>query len=414
MADLFRQICVLDPVIGTDQHCDVRVENGCLVAIADQLNPQPDDQVHAAVDWVLGPTLTDLYSRAGEPGAEPRETFASLAAAAAAGGFGRVLLLPEGDPWLDQAEALTARPRQIGSVQLDYWAAYSRQGQGEHLAELAELATHGAIGFGDGQPLANPAFLRQLLLYSRSLDRPLLIWPCDRQLRGKGRARQGSLALRWGLPVDPQSSETAALALLLELLADYPTPVHLMRISTARSVELIAEAKQRGLPISASVTWLHLLGNTADLADYDPNLRLAPPLPEPNEQRVLQQAVQEGIIDAIAIDHSPYLYEEKTVAFGEAPAGAIGLELALPQLWQALVVEAGWSPLQLWQRLSTGPQQCLGETPQSLELGDRVTVFEPQQSWIVSETSLRSQAHNTHLLGQTIQGRIWPLTSSPP
>lgn len=226
-------------------------------------------------------------------------------------------------------------------------------------------------------------------------------------MRGKGRARQGSLALRWGLPVDPQSSETAALALLLELLADCLTPIHLMRVSTARSVELIAQAQQRGLPITASVTWLHLLGNTADLTDYDPNLRLAPPLPEPEEQLALQQAVQEGVITAIAVDHSPYLYEEKTVAFGEAPAGAIGLELALPQLWQTLVVEAGWSPLTLWQRLSTGPQQCLGETPRSLELGDRVTVFDPHQTWTVSETSLRSQARNTHLLGQTLVGRVW-------
>ncbi|WP_126147026.1 dihydroorotase [Synechococcus elongatus] len=407
MADLLHQIRVLDPAIAADRHCDVRIENGCLVAIADHLDPQPDDRIHAASDWILGPTLTDLYSRAGEPGAEPRETFASLAAAAAAGGFGRVVLLPEGDPWLDQAETLSARSHQFNGVQLDYWAAYSRQGQGEQLSELAELAAAGAIGFGDGQPLANPAFLRQLLLYSHSLDRPLLIWPCDRQLRGKGRARQGSLALRWGLPIDPQSSETAALALLLELLADCPTPVHLMRISTARSVELIAQAQQRGLPITASVTWLHLLGNTADLTDYDPNLRLAPPLPEPEEQLALQQAVQEGVITAIAVDHSPYLYEEKTVAFGEAPAGAIGLELALPQLWQTLVVEAGWSPLTLWQRLSTGPQQCLGETPRSLELGDRVTVFDPHQTWTVSETSLRSQARNTHLLGQTLVGRVW-------
>ncbi|QFZ92918.2 dihydroorotase [Synechococcus elongatus] len=407
MADLFRQIRVLDPATGSDRRRDVRIQGGRLIAIADSLDTQPEDQVHNHPDWALGPALTDLYSRSGEPGAEPRETWQSLAAAAAAGGFGRVLLLPEGEPWLDQAEALTARPRQLGSVQLDYWAAYSQQGQGEQLSELAELATQGAIGFGDGQPLASPAFLRQLLLYSRSLNRPLLLWPCDRQLRGKGRARQGSLALRWGLPVDPQSSETAALALLLELLADSPTPVHLMRISTARSVELIAQAKQRGLPVTASVTWLHLLGNTADLSDYEPNLRLAPPLPEPDEQAVLQQAVRDGLIEAIAVDHSPYLYEEKTVAFGEAPAGAIGLELALPQLWQKLVVEAGWSPLTLWQRLSTGPQHCIGETPRSLSEGDRVTVFDPQQSWTVSETSLRSQARNTHLLGQTLIGRVW-------
>ena len=119
----------------------------------------------------------------------------------------------------------------------------------------------------------------------------------------------------------------------------------LMRVSTARGTELIARAKQRGLPITASTTWLHLLKSTADAANYDPNLRLVPPLGNPEDRQALRQGVKAGIIDAIAIDHSPLTYEEKTVAFADAPPGVIGLELALPLLWQSLVVADDWTPV---------------------------------------------------------------------
>lgn len=117
-----------------------------------------------------------------------------------------------------------------------------------------------------------------------------------------------------------------------------------MRISTARGVELIAEAKQRGLPITASVSWMHLLWNTKALSTYDPNLRLDPPLGNPEDQQALIEGVKTGVIEAIAIDHQPYLYEEKTVSFAEAPSGVIGLEIALPILWQNFVVSKNGNP----------------------------------------------------------------------
>lgn len=132
-----------------------------------------------------------------------------------------------------------------------------------------------------------------------------------------------------------------------------------MRVSTARSVELIRAAKQQGLPITASTTWMHVLLSILDIQTYNPNLRLEPPLGNPSDQQALIQGIQDGVIDAIAIDHSPYTYEEKTVAFAEAPPGAIGLELALPLLWQAFVVPGIWDALTLWRCLSTHPAQCL-------------------------------------------------------
>jgi dihydroorotase len=230
----------------------------------------------------------------------------------------------------------------------------------------------------------------------------------DRQLTGNGVIREGVQSIRFGLPGNPAIAESAALAAILEVVAAIGTPVHLMRISTRRSVELIEDAKARGLPVTASTTWMHLLFNTEDLSSYNPNLCLNPPLGNPSDQAALIQGVREGILDAIAIDHTPYTYEEKTVAFAEAPTGVIGLELALPLLWHTLVETGNWSALELWQRLSTSPAICLQQTPAAIapqQLAELV-LFDPQKTWKVERHTLKSQSANTPCIGQLLTGCV--------
>jgi dihydroorotase len=239
------------------------------------------------------------------------------------------------------------------------------------------------------------------LEYLQPFGLPISLYACDRQLRGNGLCRSGVSALKFGLPIDPVSSETAALSALLELIADIGTPVHLMRISTRRGVELIATAKQRGVPITASTTWLHLIANTSDLATYNPNLKLDPPLGTLDDQIALIEGIKSGVLDAIAIDHSPYTYEEKTVAFGEAPSGAIGLELALSLLWQNLVASERLSAIELWQALSTKPAQLLHQSPPT-----GLILFDPQHQWTVSIDTLKSHSHNTSWLGKHLTGKV--------
>jgi dihydroorotase len=228
-----------------------------------------------------------------------------------------------------------------------------------------------------------------------------------------------------GLPGIPASAETSALAAMLELVASAGTPVHIMRVSTARSVELIRDAKARGLPVTASVTWMHLLLNvgaisgnskgsgggknalTASLA-YDPNLHLEPPLGNLSDQLALIQAVKDGVINAIAIDHNPHTYEEKTVAFADSPPGAIGLELALPLLWHGLVETGEFSALELWRVLSAGPAVCLGQTCARVAPGvsAELILFDPDMSWTVDGQSLKSRSANTPWLGQQLVGKV--------
>ena len=292
------------------------------------------------------------------------------------------------------------------------WAAITLDAAGEQLSELAELAEAGSVGFTDGQPITHLGLLRRLLEYAQPLQKPIALWPCDPKLTGKGVAREGPDSLRLGLSGVSAIAETTALATLLECVADVPALVHIMRVSTARSVDLIAQAKAQGLPISASVPWHHLVFDTQDLQDYSPNLRHDPPLGTPADRQALIAGVAEGVIDAIAIDHSPYTYEEKTVAFESAPPGAIGLELALSVLWQIFVESDQWSPIQLWQALSQRPAQCLGLNAAGLAVGSpaELTLFDPRIDWQVTAAGMRSRSTNTPWMGQRLQGkvtRIW-------
>ena len=410
-SELFRQVRLLDPVSETDRVVDVWIEAGSVRAIADVLEPESADvTVTDAAGLVLGPGLVDLYSHSGEPGYESRETLASLHQAARAGGFVRVLLLPDTDPaiatpadveWIRQ-HAPAGLPR------LQPWAALTLDAKGDQMTELGELATTDIAGFADGRPIRQWGLLRRSLEYAQALNRPIALWCCDETLRGNGVMRDGPDAIRLGLPGAPAIAETAPLAALLECVAQIGTPVHLMRISTARSVALIAQAKSSGLPITASTTWHHLLLNTQAVGCYDPNLRLEPPLGTPEDQAALIQAVCDGVIEAIAIDHSPYTYEEKTVSFAEAPPGAIGLELALPLLWQQLVEPGHLPALTLWRSLSTNPLRCLGEEPRAIapETPASLTLFDPRPLWKVTRQTLQSHSANTPWLGREFQGQV--------
>ncbi len=420
--ELLQQVRLLDPLTHTDQVADVLIDDGIISAIAPSLSLDAADsaQIIAAQDLILAPGLVDLYSHSGEPGFESRETLASLQAAAAAGGFTRIAVLPDTAPPLDQPSQVAALQAQwsrsatstSNQPKLCLWSALTLGIKGQQLVEFAELADAGAVGFADGYPIQNPVLLRRLLEYLQPMDLPIALWACDRSLSSDGSAREGLDSIRFGLPGNPALSETVALTMILECVAAIGTPAHIMRVSTARSVELIRAAKAQGLPITASTTWLHLLKNTTDLATYDPNLRLDPPLGTPADQQALIEGIRTGVLDAIAVDHSPYTYEEKTVAFSEAPPGAIGLELALPLLWQQLVVSQTLSALELWRALSLKPAQCLRQSPASLQVNApaELVLFDPAATWVVNGETLRSQSSNTSWLNQTIQGqvrRIW-------
>jgi dihydroorotase len=410
---LIQQVRVLDPVSDTDQTTDVLITNGNITTIAPSLQPiSPTTEVINGQGLILAPGLVDLYSHSGEPGYENRETFLSLTQAALAGGFTRIAILPDTIPVIDNPATLALLqdklPKNYTSLKLLFWGSLTQGLQGEKLAEIADLAQSGVIGFTDNKPRNNLNLLRRFLEYSQPFNLPIGLVATDLKLKGNGVMREGRTSINLGLPANPSLSETTAIAAILELLTITKTPVHLMRISTARGVELIKQAKEKNLPITASTTWMHLLLNTEAIASYNPNLKIEPPLGTEEDRLALIQGIKDGVIDAIAIDHTPLTYEEKTVGFGEAPPGVIGLEIALPLLWQNLVEKDLLSGLKLWRALSTNPLKIIQQKPISCQVGEKaeLVLFDPNYQWIIKPSNLKSLSYNTPWLGEEIKGKI--------
>ncbi|MBE8999843.1 dihydroorotase [Nostoc sp. LEGE 12447] len=429
MTELLQKVRVIDPVSEIDEIFDVLIADGYIKEVASHIaDIHPNTQIRDCQGLVLGPGLVDLYSHSGEPGFEERETLLSFLQAATAGGFTRVSILPDTSPAIDnpalvaQLQQKRAEGQRSRGVEenlspllpcspaplLHIWGAITLDVAGNQMTELADLASAGVVGFSDGKPFENLALVRRVLEYLQPLGKPVAFWPSDRQLTANGVMREGPDALRFGLPPIPASAETTAIAAMLELVAAIGTPVHIMRVSTSRSVELIASAKAAGLPITASTTWMHLLLDTKAVKSYHTSLHLDPPLGNPRDVAALRAGVRAGVIDAIAIDHTPYSYEEKVQAFAEAPPGAIGLELALPLLWQYLVETEEFTALELWRALSTSPAKCLGQEVSAIlpHQPAELTLFDPQQIWKVERKSLYTLSQNTPWLGQQLKGHV--------
>ncbi|MGP0128999.1 MAG: dihydroorotase [cyanobacterium endosymbiont of Rhopalodia musculus] len=410
---LFRKVRLLDPFSNTDTIADVLLTEEKIQAINSHIDYlTPNTTVIEGEGLILGPGLVELYSYSGEPGFEYRETLASLAASAIAGGFTRVAILPDTMPAIDTLAALSFLQQKSQTLQISpklyLWGNLTVGGKGREMTELIELATGGVLGFTDSQGIENLGLLRRILEYIKPIGKPVALVPECRSLKGNGVMREGPLSIHYGLVGNPQISETTAIAAILEMVTVINTPVHLRGISTHRGVELVAWGKARGIPVTASTSWLNLLLDTQDIASYDPNLRLEPPLGNVKDRQALKDGVRQGIIDAIAVNHRSYSYEEKMVPFAQAPPGAIGLELALPLLWENLVVSGELTPLQLWKALSNNPQRCLGQELTPLKVGQpaELILFDTQKLWKVNSSNLHCLGTNTPWWGREIRGRV--------
>lgn len=414
--ELLQQVRIIDPAQQSERVADVLIIEGKIQDICERITDYPPQtSIINQSGLVLGTGLVDLYSHSSEPGNEARETLSELAHAAAAGGFTQVGILPDTIPSISNQSVLAAVKQKSGYLnmsspeslpQLHFWgAAYNSSNQ--QMTELGELKL-GIIGFTSHHNFSDLNALRQILEYVQPWQKPIAIALHQNELAGDGVVREGEMSIRYGVSGNPGFSEAAMIAAVLEIVTEIPTNVHIMRVSTRRGVELIADAKARGIPVTASTSWMHLLEHSDAVANYDVNLRLEPPLGNPQDQAALIDGVKQGIIDAIAIDHQAYTYEEKTVAFALAPPGVVGLELALPLLWQRFVESGEWTALELWQALSSRPRQCVQQSPLAIapEQAADLVLFDPAQKWTVNQDNLQSPAANTPWYNQEITGKV--------
>lgn len=401
---LFKQVQILDASLPiTEAFADLLIDQDRQIHISpdhSQLTEQINTYENSGL--VLGGGAVDLYSTSGEPGHESRETIAELTAAANYGGFVTVGVLPNTQPAIDDIAALEfwRNVQQKYGKTLQPWGAITKGLEGKQITDMAELA-ESVIGFTEGKAISNLLLVRRAMEYVKPLGKVIALFPQNPDLAGNGVIREGRWSLQYGMTGYPAAAETSALAALIELVRLTKAPTHFMRISTAQSVELIAQAKNDGLHVTASTTWLHLCHCDRDLDTYDPNLRLMPPLGSENDRLALIAGIRTGAIDSIAIDHTPCAYEEKVVPFEVAPVGAIGLQFAIPVLWQSLVSTGLLTGAELWQALSVNPAKVLGLTPPRLS-----TLFDPQCAWVASPSEVSSQSQNSSYIGRSLVGKV--------
>jgi dihydroorotase len=400
---------VLDPVQRMDEILEIDVEDGRIAAIGRSLSGSADEVLDATGLWAC-PGFIDLHTHLREPGQEYKEDIATGTRAAAAGGFTTVCCMANTDPVNDSPAVtrfIARRAQETAHVRVHVIAAATQGMRGEVMTEMAALVGAGAVAFSDdGKVIMNAGVMRRVFEYARGVGRPVIVHCEDLHLRGSGVVHEGAHATCCGLPGSPAEAETVMVARDLELARLSGAHVHIAHVSAGRSVELIREAKQRGVRVTAEVTPHHLALCDERIRGYDTNAKMAPPLRTARDREALRAGLADGTIDCVATDHAPHAAHEKDVEFTSAPVGVVGLETALPIVLD-LVREERMSALAAIERLTLAPARVLGMRTGSLEPGmpaDLVLV-DPEAAWKVDPRALNSRSKNSPFLCQELRGR---------
>ena len=359
------------------------------------------------------PGFVDPHVHLRTPGQEHKEDLDSGTRAAAAGGFGAVVAMPNTDPTVDSAPVLRSlrdAARREARVPVGFLAAVTRGLAGEELTEMAELRDAGALGFtDDGKPVHRAAMLRRALQYQRLCGGVLALHEEDPSLSGAGVMHEGEVSARLGLAGIPSISESTMIARDAAIAGYEDGRIHIQHLSARESVAAVAEAKARGVRISAEASPHHLALTDADVlaSSLDTRLKMNPPLRAEADRQALIDGLRDGTIDCIATDHAPHAREEKEVPWEEAPMGTTGLETAFAAVHTELVVP-GVLPLALVvEKLSAGaalfglvaPRIAVGR-PADLCLIDLAA------EWEVGEAGYASRSENCCFAGRTLRGRV--------
>ncbi len=404
---------LIDPAQGSEARGGVFVRDGAIVAVGADVTAQSvpsDARVVDCAGDIVAPGLIDMQAFVGEPGAEYRETIATATAAAAIGGVTTVVARADTNPPVDDpavVDFLKRRARDTGSVRVLPMATLTRGRAGKEISEFGLLLEAGAVAFGDaGHSLRNAQAMRRALSYARDFDALIVHYAEERDL-AEGVMNEGELASRLGLSGVPAEAESIVLERDMRLVALTGGRYHAASVTSEQSLDIIARAKQAGLPVTCGVSINHLTLNENDIGDYRTFLKLRPPLRREETRRALVEAVASGLIDVIVSDHDPQDVETKRLPFAEAEFGAIGLETMLSAGLR--LVHAGDLELpQLLRALSSRPAEVLRLPQGRLAAGAPADLirFDPDAPYVVDPEKLHSKCRNTPFDEARMQGRV--------
>jgi dihydroorotase len=410
---LLKEVHVLDPREGIDGRLDVRVRDGEIaeLAAASSLEKSGDEEAIEGKGRRLMPAFFDPHVHFRTPGQEHKEDLETGTRAAAAGGFGAVIAMPNTDPVLDSAPLLRSlrdAAAREARIPVGFLPAITRGLNGEELTEMAELREAGALGFtDDGRPVAGAGMLRKALQYQRLCGGVLTLHEEDPSLSKGGAMYEGAVSAALGLGGIPSVSESTMVARDAALAGYEDARVHFQHLSCAASVQAVAHAKTQSWKVSTEVSPHHLLLTEEDVRGMDTRMKMNPPLASEEDRKALVEGLRDGTIDCVATDHAPHAREEKEVPFEQAPMGTTGLETAFASLYTGLVLPGILELGLLIERMTAGAALFDLPTPR-IAPGEpaNLTLVDLDAEWVAGEHGWESRSENCCFAGRRLQGRV--------
>jgi dihydroorotase len=402
---------LIDPVQGINTGRNLLFEAGRVVGVLERGEQAPDGvEVLDATGLIVAPGFIDMHTHLREPGAEYKETIASGAAAAVAGGWTSVCAMSNTDPVNDSAAVTRFIIEQAQHAKLANVfpiGALTKGSQGKELAEMGEMRSAGIVAVSDdGRPVANAGMMRRAMEYARDFDLPVIDHCQDATLTAGGVMHEGHWSLLLGLKGMPAAAEDVHVIRDCVLAKLTGAAVHIAHVSTRASVEAVRRAKDAGLRVTCEVAPHHWTLTDEAVADFDTNMKMSPPLRSRDHVDALLAGLRDGTIDAIATDHAPHHADEKALEFDEAPFGITGLETAIGLAFE--LVQQGVIDLERLVALcSTNPARIFGlEDRGRLTTGAPadITILDPNCEWTFDVNASKSKSRNTPFAGRTMMG----------
>ena len=404
---LVKGITIADPNSEFNQQiADVRIEKGTITAIAKNLSPLKNEDVFEANGNVLSPGFFDLNCMIGDPGLETKEDIQTGTAAAKAGGFTGLAVLPNTKPVVQskgEVEYILNRSKN-NLVDVFPIGAISNNLEGKDLAELYDMKNAGAVAFSDGsKAIADDGFVSRALQYCLGFGGLLMLYPENKSIAGKAQVNESANSVLLGMKGVPALAEEMQISRDIFLATYHNAPIHISNISTAGAVTLIKKAKKDGVKITCDVAAHQLVFTEELLNSFDSNYKVKPPLRSKADNKALIAGLKDGTIDAISSQHRPHEIEFKDVELEIAAFGIIALQTVLP-----LLIKAGLDSALIAEKLAVNPRKILNLPLSTLKIGEKAnfTIYNPTQEWEYNSSNNFSKSSNSPLLGKTLKGKV--------